>query len=284
MKTHHLYSTVLAVASTAVFAAQPLAAQTISGTQTTAVNMTEGKLTVTETGFLNVKKNAVNLNAPIQSVLDIEIRAGGGISGKSALVLDQDMENGVTGELIRLNNAGTMTGTEKQAIDLRYMISTSATITNTGTISSTLKGAVKLGSNATIINSGTIETTAADENGITAKNYDPEDDGITTFAHGLDLTNSGENGKIIGMKHGVTGEGQARIQNSALIEGKGGSGLNWDWNAALQGNDKYTVTVINEEGGVIRGTGNSSSLEPAATSLGLLGLSLSMLRRRRPAA
>lgn len=78
--------------------------------------MTEGKLTVTETGFLNVRKKTVNLNVPIQSVLDIEIRAGGGIFGKSALVLDQDMENGVTGELIRLNNAGTITSTENRPL------------------------------------------------------------------------------------------------------------------------------------------------------------------------
>ena len=45
-------------------------------------------------------------------------------------VLDQGMENGITGQLISVTNSGTMTGTEKQAIDLRYMINTSATITN----------------------------------------------------------------------------------------------------------------------------------------------------------
>lgn len=95
------------------------------------------------------------------------------------------MEKGVTGELIRLNNAGTMTGTGNQAIDLSHMINTSATITNTGAISASQKGAVKLGNNATLINSGLIETTASGENGITAKNYNPEDDGISTFAHGL---------------------------------------------------------------------------------------------------
>lgn len=44
------------------------------------------------------------------------------------------MENGITGQLISVTNSGTMTGTEKQAIDLRYMINTSATITNNGTI------------------------------------------------------------------------------------------------------------------------------------------------------
>ncbi|MFR4415993.1 MAG: hypothetical protein ACLT8E_00520 [Akkermansia sp.] len=62
-----------------------------------------------------------------------------------------------------------MTGTEKQAIDLRYMINTSATITNNGTISAGQKGAVKLGNNATVVNNGTIETTVRGENGITAK-------------------------------------------------------------------------------------------------------------------
>lgn len=248
------------LAAAAMISAQPLAAQTISGTQTKAVNMTEGKLTVTGTGFLNVEKNAINLNKEIQSPLEIEILEGGRVSGKRALVLDPGMEKGVTGELIRLNNAGTMTGTGNQAIDLRYMINTAATITNTGAISASQKGAVKLGNNATLINSGLIETTAAGENGITAKNYDPVDDGISTFAHGLQLTNSGD-GRIIGMKHGVTGEGEAAVTNSALIEGKGGSGLNWDWAPTLQQNDKYTVTVVNEENGIIRGTGNTTALD-----------------------
>lgn len=165
MKTHHLYSTAMILAAAAMISAQPLSAQTISGTQTKAVNMTEGKLTVTGTGFLNVEKNAVNLNKEIQSLLEIEILEGGRISGKRALALDPDMEKGVTGELIRLNNAGT----GNQAIDLSHMINTSATITNTGAISASQKGAVKLGNNATLINSGLIETTAAGENGITAK-------------------------------------------------------------------------------------------------------------------
>lgn len=63
------------------------------------------------------------------------------------------------------------------------------------------------------------------------------------------------------MKHGVTGEGEAAVTNSALIEGKGGSGLNWDWDPTLQQNDKYIVTVINEENGMIRGTGNTTALD-----------------------
>ncbi|MFR1320253.1 MAG: hypothetical protein ACLSCR_08245 [Akkermansia sp.] len=63
------------------------------------------------------------------------------------------------------------------------------------------------------------------------------------------------------MKHGVTEEGEAAVTNSALIEGKGGSGLNWDWDPTLQQNDKYIVTVINEENGMIRGTGNTTALD-----------------------
>lgn len=157
MKAHHLYSTATTLATAVLLAAPSLADQTISDTQTKAVNMTEGKLTVTGTGFLNVAKNAVNLKDPIQSALEIEVMEGGRISGKSALVLDQGMENGITGQLISVTNSGTMTGTEKQAIDLRYMINTSATITNNGTISAGQKGAVKLGNNATVINNGTIE-------------------------------------------------------------------------------------------------------------------------------
>lgn len=250
----------MTLAATALLAVPSLADQTISDTQTKAVTMTEGKLTVTETGFLNVAKNAINLKNPIQSALEIEVMGGGRISGKSALVLDQGMENGVTGQLVSLTNSGTMTGMEKQAIDLRYMINTSAAITNNGVISSAQKGAVKLGNNATVINHGTIETTAAGENGITVKNYDPEEDGIDTFAHGLDLTND-KGGKITGMKHGVTGEGEAFISNNGRIEGRGGSGLNWDWDAALQQNDKYVVTVVNGKDGVISGTGDAASLD-----------------------
>ena len=260
MKAHHLYSTATTLAAAVLLAAPSLADQTISDAQTKAVNMTEGKLTVTGTGFLNVAKNAVNLKDPIQSALEIEVMEGGRISGKSALVLDQDMENGITGQLISVTNSGTMTGTEKQAIDLRYMINTSATITNNGTISAGQKGAVKLGNNATVINNGTIETTAAGENGITAKHYDLEDDGIDTFAHGLDLANN-SGGKITGMKHGVTGEGKAAISNNGRIEGRGGSGLNWDWNAALQQDDKYVVTVVNGKDGVISGTGDATTLD-----------------------
>lgn len=260
MKAHHLYSTAMTLAAAALLATPSPADQTISDTQTKAVTMTEGKLTVTGTGFLNVVKNAVNLKDPIRSALEIEVMEGGGISGKSALVLDQGMEDGVAGQLISLTNSGIMTGTEKQAIDLRYMLHTSATITNNGTISAGQKGAVKLGNNATVINNGTIETTAAGENGITAKNYDPEDDGIDTFAHGLDLTNN-MGGKIIGIKHGVTGEGEAGINNNGRIEGRGGSGLNWDWNAALQQDDKYVVTVVNGKDGVITGTGDAASLD-----------------------
>lgn len=250
----------MTLAAATLLTTQSFADQTVSGTQTKAVNMTEGRLTVTETGFLNVVKNAVNLKDPIQSVLNIEVMEGGRISGKSALVLDQDMENAVTGQLISLTNSGTMTGTEKQAIDLRYMLQTSATITNNGTISASQKGAVKLGNNATVINNGTIETTAAGENGITAKNYDPEDDGINTFAHGLDLANN-SGGNIIGMKHGVTGEGEASISNDGRIEGRGGSGLNWDWDATLQQDDKYVVTVVNGKDGVITGIGDATSLD-----------------------
>ena len=260
MKAHHLYSTATTLAAAVLLAAPSLADQTISDAQTKAVNMTEGKLTVTGTGFLNVAKNAVNLKDPIQSALEIEVMEGGRISGKSALILDQVMENGITGQLISVTNSGTMTGTEKQAIDLRYMINTSATITNNGTISAGQKGAVKLGNNATVVNNGTIETTAAGENGITAKHYDLEDDGIDTFAHGLDLANN-SGGKITGMKHGVTGEGKAAISNNGRIEGRGGSGLNWDWNAALQQDDKYVVTVVNGKDGVISGTGDATTLD-----------------------
>lgn len=249
------------LAASVLLSSQPLAAQTISNTQTTAVNMTSGNLLITETGFLKVTKNAINLNKAIKSMLTIDIKEGGRISGKRALALDAGMENGITGELIRLNNAGTMTGTENQAIDLRFMLTSSATITNTGTIFASKKGAIKLGNNATVINSGTIETTAFDENGISAKHYDPSDDKITNFARGLHLENSGPNGKIIGMKHGVTGEGSAYIYNSACIEGKGGSGVNWDWDPVLQKNDQYTVTLINEADGIITGTGNSTTLD-----------------------
>lgn len=249
------------LAASILLSSQPLAAQTISNTQTTAVNMTSGNLLITETGFLKVTKNAINLNKAIKSMLTIDIKDGGRISGKRALALDAGMENGITGELIRLNNAGTMTGTENQAIDLRFMLTSSATITNTGTIFASKKGAIKLGNNATVINSGTIETTAFDENGISAKHYDPSDDKITNFARGLHLENSGPNGKIIGMKHGVTGEGSAYIYNSAFIEGKGGSGVNWDWDPVLQKNDQYTVTLINEADGIITGTGNSTTLD-----------------------
>ncbi len=92
MKAHHLYSTATTLATAVLLAAPSLADQTISDTQTKAVNMTEGKLTVTGTGFLNVAKNAVNLKDPIQSALEIEVMEGGRISGKSALVLDQGME------------------------------------------------------------------------------------------------------------------------------------------------------------------------------------------------
>ena len=109
MKAHHLYSTATTLATAVLLAAPSLADQTISDTQTKAVNMTEGKLTVTGTGFLNVAKNAVNLKDPIQSALEIEVMEGGRISGKSALVLDQGMENGITGQLISVTNSGTMT-------------------------------------------------------------------------------------------------------------------------------------------------------------------------------
>lgn len=63
------------------------------------------------------------------------------------------------------------------------------------------------------------------------------------------------------MKHGVTGEGEAFISNNGRIEGRGGSGLNWDWDAALQQNDKYVVTVVNGKDGVISGTGDAASLD-----------------------
>ena len=43
------------------------------------------------------------------------------------------------------------------------------------------------------------------------------------------------------------------------IEGRGGSGLNWDWNAALQQDDKYVVTVVNGKDGVISGTGDATT-------------------------
>ena len=63
------------------------------------------------------------------------------------------------------------------------------------------------------------------------------------------------------MKHGVTGEGKAAISNNGRIEGRGGSGLNWDWNAALQQVDKYVVTVVNGKDGVISGTGDATTLD-----------------------
>ncbi|MFR4415992.1 MAG: hypothetical protein ACLT8E_00515 [Akkermansia sp.] len=39
------------------------------------------------------------------------------------------------------------------------------------------------------------------------------------------------------------------------------SGLNWDWNAALQQDDKYVVTVVNGKDGVISGTGDATTLD-----------------------
>ncbi|MCD8063524.1 hypothetical protein [Akkermansia sp.] len=179
MKAHHLYSTATTLAAAALLAAPSLADQTISDTQTKAVNMTEGKLTVTGTGFLNVAKNAVNLKDPIRSALEIEVMEGGGISGKSALALDQDMENGVTGQLITLTNSGTIIAKDSFGSADGLAIG-GGIVTNTGTItasnSNTNGQAYGIlvddsdGGNAfeaiRITNSGTIEGTGANGVGI----------------------------------------------------------------------------------------------------------------------
>lgn len=179
MKAHHLYSTATTLATAVLLAAPSLADQTISDTQTKAVNMTEGKLTVTGTGFLNVAKNAVNLKDPIQSALEIAVMEGGRISGKSALVLDQGMENGITGQLISVTNSGTIIAKDSFGSADGLAIG-GGVVTNTGTItasnSNTNGQAYGIlvddsdGGNAfeaiRITNSGTIEGTGANGVGI----------------------------------------------------------------------------------------------------------------------
>ncbi len=215
----------------------------ISGSTSSAQTLSSGTGSVTSTGIISINSGGnvgVTLSGSgVKLINDGQILQKG--SGRAVRIMpggdaieiqnngvirstaDDAVQSNPANPSIKLINTGTIESTGGQAVDFNNITTGSNTVINSGLIRGNADDAVRPGVNGTVINTGTIQAIPT----LTGTSYSGSDgvDGQTNS--GFSVTNSG----YITGRHGITG----------------GNGAN-----------SYTVTVTNEEGGVIAAVNGSA--------------------------
>jgi hypothetical protein len=243
-----------------------------SGTNTTAqtLNNNETGMVAHGASLISSGKNAISINGTNVIITNAglieDTKAGdraidtGFSDGDFNITLDNSGTITSSGDAFRINadtgtgnivvmNSGTISSTgtgsnNGQALDFNNIVSGLGTIsitnTATGVIEAADADAIRPGTNTTINNYGLIESF----NGTPTSTGN---DGIDFQATGTGTVNNYQGGQIIGARHGITGDLNQTINNSGIITGNAGSGINLDTTSG-------TSTVVNTSTGVITGT------------------------------
>jgi hypothetical protein len=229
---------------------------TIQSVGNDALRPGAGTVSITNDGLIDATQSAsraINLNTGTTANLKSFSLSNGvdGIiqsQGDTVRITAGTLSTSATG-IINIDNFGTIKSTgvgssNGQAIDFNDLVSPAGkiTITNeaTGIITAADADAVRPGTNATINNYGLIESF----NGTSTSSGN---DGVDFQTTGFGTVNNYEGGQIIGARHGITGDLNQTINNSGIITGMAGSGINLDTTSG-------TTTVVNTATGVITGT------------------------------
>lgn len=243
-----------------------------SGTNTTAQTLNNGETGNVAHGasLVSSGKNAISINGTnvvITNAGTIEdTKAGdraidtGFSDGDFNITLDNSGLITSSGDAFRINadtgngnivvmNSGTISSTgtgsnNGQALDFNNVVSGTGSInitnTSTGVIEAADADAIRPGANTTINNYGLIESF----NGTSTSSGN---DGIDFQSTAYGTVNNNQGGQIIGARHGITGDLNQTINNSGIITGQAGSGINLDTTSGVS-------TVVNTSTGVITGT------------------------------
>ncbi|MGQ4274284.1 autotransporter domain-containing protein [Terrihabitans sp. B22-R8] len=187
-----------------------------------ALRLGGGSISVTNSGEIlstQSENRAINLNYGTSiASFTLKNEAGGVISSIDDAVRISEVPS--LGSVL-VENDGTISARDGQAIDFNNARAGSIVIRNTGTIETADADAIRSGNGSLVENWGTISGGASDPNG--------SSDGID-----FQDTNSGtvinHAGTISGARHGITGKQNSSITNEAgaTIIGHNGSGINFD--------------------------------------------------------
>ncbi len=194
------------------------------------------------------------------STLTVNVLKGGVITaGDDAIRIKGNFKDGT----VTIDNAGTITATGGQAIDLTDVTAKSTVITITneagGIITAIDADAVRGGGNTIIDNSGVITSVATG---------DDVNDGIDFQDDGDGTVYNRAGGSIIGAHHGITGAQGITVVNEVggTIIGQSGSAVNIDNN----GDVANMVTVTNR--GTMLGMANASQDDSDGDAVDVDGL------------
>ncbi len=194
------------------------------------------------------------------STLTVNVLQGGTVSsGDDAIRIKGNFDNGT----VTIDNAGSITATGGQAIDLTDVTSKSTAITITneagGTITAIDADAIRGGGNTIIDNSGAITSVATGDDVNDAIDFQDDGDGEVRNHAG---------GNIIGAHHGITGAQGITVTNDlgGTIIGQSGSAVNIDNN----GDVANMVTVTNR--GTMLGQADASQDDSDGDAIDVDGL------------
>ena len=243
-----------------------------SGTNTAAQTLNNNETGIVAKGasLVSSGKNAISINGTNVIITNAgtiqDTKAGdraidtGFSDGDFNITLDNSGLITSSGDAFRINadtgngkivimNSGTISstgtgGNNGQALDFNNIVSGtgSISITNaaTGVIEAADADAIRPGANTTLNNYGLIESF----NGTPTSTGN---DGIDFQSTAYGTVNNYQGGQIIGARHGITGDLNQIINNSGIITGNVGSGINLDTTSG-------TTTVTNTSTGIITGT------------------------------
>lgn len=243
-----------------------------SGTNTTAQTLNNNETGIVAKGasLVSSGKNAISINGTNVIITNAgtiqDTKAGdraidtGFSDGDFNITLDNSGLITSSGDAFRINadtgngkivimNSGTISstgtgGNNGQALDFNNIVSGTGSIsitnTATGVIEAADADAIRPGANTTLNNYGLIESF----NGTPTSTGN---DGIDFQSTAYGTVNNYQDGQIIGARHGITGDLNQIINNSGIIIGNAGSGINLDTTSG-------TTTVTNTSTGIITGT------------------------------
>lgn len=284
MKNPKIRKQLLLAATALSFAAAPLFADTVNVSVEEGATETSEDYNKTTEGTVVINGTWTSGNRIVANtkrktddypygLISVVVGSTGVASGDADVFKFSDFTGTQTksGEIFfSLVNAGTLSSAGGKVLDVEGVATAAVcVIENTGTLSSAADEVISGLASVRITNAGKIETTGYNNTTGEGRSAIKVKAGTASTASANLVLENLAGGKIIGTKHGVTGDRASEITNAGTIAGKGGSGVNWDGDVAdspdggtsFYGNAYFVVKVTNLEGGVISGNGDNASLD-----------------------